>query len=186
MQDDERRHLARELHDSTGQMLTAMKMNLDRLKAEPQNSETSSLIAKSQSINDELSRQLRTMSYLLHPPLLDETGLVSAVGWYTEGFTERSGIKVELETSPGFDRLPNDMEIAIFRVIQECLTNIHRHSHSPTANIRLTRTNDGMRLDVIDTGNGIPSHRLRGDKVIEGIGIMGIKERIRQFAGTLS
>jgi two-component system NarL family sensor kinase len=129
--------------------------------------------------------QLRTMSYLLHPPLLDEVGLLSALDWYIEGFSQRSGIKVALQMSKKFGRLPNDMEIAIFRVIQECLTNIHRHSGSLTADILLSRTSEAVTLEVIDHGTGIAPHRLNAGKVIDGIGMMGIKERIRQFGGAV-
>jgi len=183
LQDDERRRIARELHDSTGQMLAAMKMNLDRLNAEAQG-QNASLIGETISISDELSRQMRTMSYLLHPPLLDEVGLPSALAWYSDGFAERSGIKVALQISPEFGRLPNDLEIAIFRVIQECLTNIHRHADSPTASIRLVRASEGIRVEISDSGTGIASHR--NGRIVEGIGMMGIKERMRQFGGSVT
>ena len=130
LQDNERRRLARELHDSTGQMLVAMKLTLDELSTVAKGEEVESLVAKTVAINEDMSRQLRTMSYLLHPPLLDEVGLPSALKWYADGFAKRSGIEVDLQISPEFGRLPDDMEIALFRVIQECLTNIHRHSGS--------------------------------------------------------
>jgi signal transduction histidine kinase len=185
LQDDERRRIARELHDSTGQMLAAMKMNLDRLNVEAQG-QNASLVGETISISDELSRQMRTMSYLLHPPLLDEVGLPSALAWYSDGFAERSGIKVELQISPEFGRLPNDLEIAIFRVIQECLTNIHRHANSPTASIRLVRAPEGIQVEIADSGTGIASHRTRAGRIVEGIGLMGIKERMRQFGGSVT
>jgi signal transduction histidine kinase len=185
LQDEERRRLARELHDSTGQMLTAMKMILNRLAAEETEkaSQPDSLLSQAISINDDMSRQLRTMSYLLHPPLLDEIGLSSALHWYTEGFSQRSDIRVDLEISPDFGRLPTDMEITLFRVVQECLTNVHRHSASPTAKIRLLRSAENIQLEISDAGHGIRSERLHGEKVVPGIGIMGIEERVRQFGG---
>jgi signal transduction histidine kinase len=186
LQDDERRRLARELHDSTGQMLTVMKLNLDRLSRVTGTQQPDPLIAETISINNELSRQLRTLSYLLHPPLLEEAGLPHALGWYCEGFAERSGIKVDLEISPDFGRLPGDMEIAVFRVAQECLTNIHRHSGSTTATLYLGRTHEDVRLAVKDSGSGIAPDRLHAGKVVEGVGLMGIQERVRQFGGSLA
>lgn len=132
------------------------------------------------------TRQLRTMSYLLHPPLLDEIGLSSALHWYAEGFSQRNEILVELEMSPEFGRLPADMEIALFRVVQECLTNVHRHSASPTAKIRLVREPESVQLEVSDAGHGIPVKRLHGGRVVPGIGIMGIEERVRQFGGDIA
>lgn len=185
LQDEERRRLARELHDSTGQMLAAMKMVLDEMRIEVKEPKFAALVNQSIELNDEMSRQLRTMSYLLHPPLLDEVGLPSALRWYTEGFAERSAIKVDLQVSDGFDRLPQEMEIAIFRVVQECLTNIHRHSGSPTASVRLNRTNDVVDVEISDTGQGIASDRLRGDRIVSGVGLMGIEERMRQFGGSV-
>lgn len=185
LQDEERRRLARELHDSTGQMLAAMKMVLDEMRIEVKEPKFAALVNQSIKLNDEMSRQLRTMSYLLHPPLLDEVGLPSALRWYTEGFAERSAIKVDLQVSDGFDRLPQEMEIAIFRVVQECLTNIHRHSGSATASVRLNRTNDVVDVEISDTGQGIASDRLRGDRIVSGVGLMGIEERMRQFGGSV-
>jgi signal transduction histidine kinase len=185
LQDEERRRLARELHDSTGQMLAAMKMVLDEMRIEAKEQKFAALVDQSIELNDEMSRQLRTMSYLLHPPLLDEVGLPSALRWYTEGFAERSAIKVDLQVSDGFDRLPQEMEIAIFRVVQECLTNIHRHSGSPTASVRLNRTNDAVEVEISDTGQGIASDRVRGDRIVSGVGLMGIEERMRQFGGSV-
>jgi len=185
LQDEERRRLARELHDSTGQMLAAMKMVLDEMRIEAKEQKFAALVNQSIELNDEMSRQLRTMSYLLHPPLLDEVGLPSALRWYTEGFAERSAIKVDLQVSDGFDRLPQEMEIAIFRVVQECLTNIHRHSGSPTASVRLNRTNDAVDVEISDTGQGIASDRVRGDRIVSGVGLMGIEERMRQFGGSV-
>lgn len=184
LQDEERRRLARELHDSTGQALVAMKINLDRLSAGLHESWAEPLISQTISLNEDLSRQLRTMSYLLHPPLLDEIGLISALKWYVDGFGQRSGIEVSLEVQPDFERLPAEMEITIFRIIQECLTNIHRHSHSSTARIVLSRTPEHVSVKISDAGTGIPSDRYRKGDVMKGVGIMGIQERLRQFDGT--
>ncbi|MGB9447080.1 MAG: ATP-binding protein, partial [Candidatus Acidiferrum sp.] len=116
---------------------------------------------------------------------LEELGLASALGWYVEGFTQRSRIDVNLQISEQFDRLPDDVEIAIFRVVQECLTNIHRHSGSAVAKIELTRSLEGVRVEVKDEGKGIAPERLRDGKVIHGIGMMGIQERMRQLGGGL-
>ena len=185
LQDEERRRLARELHDSTGQMLAAMKMNLNRLSHDARGRDTESLVAETIAINEELSAQLRTMSYLLHPPLLDELGLASAIAWYVEGFTQRSKIVVDLEVSPKFRRLPDDLELAVFRVVQECLTNIHRHSGSPSAKIRLTENPQEVRVEVIDAGHGVTPERMREGKIVHGIGIMGIHERMRQLGGNV-
>lgn len=184
-QDDERRRLARELHDSTGQMLAAMKINLDSIGSELQgkNQAVDKLVAETTGYTVEISRQLRTMSYLLHPPLLDETGLQSALRWYAEGFSQRSGIQVDLKINPEFRRLPDDLEIAIFRVVQESLTNIHRHSGSPTATIELTSSPENIQLQIIDDGKGMPDRASRG-KFVPGVGIMGMQERMRQFGGT--
>jgi signal transduction histidine kinase len=172
LQDEERRRLARELHDSTGQMLAAMKIALDETLVEVTGNKAASLVRQSIEINDEMSRQLRTMSYLLHPPLLDEAGLPSALRWYTDGFTARSGIDVDLQVSTGFDRLPQELETALFRVVQECLTNIHRHSGSSSAKIQLTRTTLGVDAEISDKGRGIAPDRMRVGKIVSGVGKM--------------
>lgn len=186
LQDEERRRLARELHDSTGQMLVGMKMLLEGMRVEAKGRKIASIVGETIEINDEMTRQLRTMSYLLHPPLLDEVGLPSALQWYAEGFAERSAIKVELQLSAEFERLPPEMEIALFRVVQECLTNIHRHSGSATAHIELTKTTEGVKLEISDRGRGIPADRMRGSKIVSGVGMMGIEERIAQFGGIVN
>ena len=137
MQDEERRRIARELHDSAGQLLAALKMNLAPLESEngktPPRSQKA--VKECLSLIDELSQQLRTMSHLLHPPLLDEVGLSSAIRSYLEGFTERSKINVGFEIADDFGRLSRELETTIFRIVQECLTNIHRHSGSPVAKV---------------------------------------------------
>ena len=123
------------------------------------------------------------MSYLLHPPLLDEVGLPSALKWYVEGFEERSGIKVEFDIGSDFGRLSHEMETALFRVAQESLTNIHKHSGSATAQIWLGRDAERIVLGVADHGMGIPSTRLRDGVFVPGVGLMGIRERVQQFGG---
>jgi two-component system NarL family sensor kinase len=167
-------------------MLAAMKINLDSIGAEIQGKNTTvdKLVAETTAFIVEISRQLRTMSYLLHPPLLDETGLQSALRWYAEGFAQRSGIQVDLKINPEFRRLPDDLEIAIFRVVQESLTNIHRHSGSPTATIELTSSPENIQLQIVDDGKGMPDRASRDSKFVPGVGIMGMQERMRQFGGT--
>lgn len=183
LQDQERRRIARELHDSTGQNLAAMKMVLDQMAPEGKGRKIGTMVDELTKVNAEMSRQLRTMSYLLHPPLLDEVGLPSALKWYAEGYEQRSGIKVELDLGADFGRLFDEMEIALFRVAQECLTNIHRHSGSATARIRLTRDAERVVLGISDHGKGIDSTHLRDGVVVPGVGLMGIRERIQQFGG---
>ncbi len=188
-QDEERRRLARELHDTTGQNLVALRMNLsmvrDRiLKLDPKLQQA---LSESADLADLCIRELRTLSYLLHPPLLDERGLASAVRLYTEGFSDRSGIAVELEVSEDFGRLPQEIELASFRVVQECLTNIHRHSASKVAHIRISRSDSRVVLEVSavgDRGAGPTSAVIR-DAEERGIGIRGMRERMRQLGGKL-
>lgn len=186
-QDEERRRISRELHDSTGQLLVALTMNLARLKSEQtwSNPEADALIDDTTAMVDEMSRQLRTMSYLLHPPMLDEAGLLSAVKWYVSGFTTRSSIEISMDCSE-LGRLPGELEITLFRLIQESLTNIHRHSGSKTALIRIRRNDASVRLEVIDQGKGFVSEKTAGDMSHRhGVGIRGMKERVRRFGGTI-
>jgi signal transduction histidine kinase len=188
LQDEERRRIARELHDSAGQSLTALALNLSNLGTEIERlTKSAKTVSDSVVIVNDMSRDIRTISYLLHPPLLDEAGLASALRWYIRGFTERSGIKVELGLPEDFERLPRDVETAIFRLVQECLTNIHRHSESPTATIGIVQANGEVRIEVRDQGKGIAP-----DKKLEllsagtpGVGIRGMRERLRQLGGTM-
>ena len=189
MQDEERRRIARELHDSAGQTLAALSMNLTPLESENGRVGPSAAEAIKESLNliAGLSRELRTISHLLHPPLLDEVGLSSGLRLYLEGFTERRRIKVNLEIPEDFGRLPRDLETAIFRIAQECLTNIHRHSGSPVAKIRITRQGTQVLVEVADRGKGIPPEKQKamdtGAKL--GVGIQGMGERVRQLGGSL-
>ncbi len=181
MQDDERRRIARELHDTAGQILVALNLNLVPVEEElqKQNSELARQVTESLRLIEELSRDLRTMSHLLHPPLLDEAGLHSAVRWYVEGFAERSKIDVDLHLDPKLGRLPAELETAIFRIVQECLTNIHRHSGSNSASIAITRDSQDVTVEIRDQGRGMAM------PVRAGVGIQGMGERVRQLGGRL-
>jgi signal transduction histidine kinase len=186
-QDEERRRIARELHDSTGQLLVALSMNLARLKSEQNcsNPDADALIDDTTAMIDEMSRQLRTMSYLLHPPMLDEAGLLSAVKWYVDGFSARSSIQVNIDCLE-LGRLPGELEITLFRLIQESLTNVHRHSGSKTAFIRISRSERAVTLEVRDQGNGFNSTSTSGDTHVRcGVGIRGMKERVRRLGGAI-
>lgn len=188
LQDEERRRFARELHDSAGQSLTALAMNLAVVQNEIERlTKTMSTVQDSAALVQGLSKEIRTISHLLHPPLLDEAGLASAVRWYIEGFVERSGIKVDLQIPEEFARLPRESEITIFRMIQESLTNIHRHSGSPSAKVRIARTVHDVRVEIADKGRGIsPEKQLKlASATAPGVGIGGMRERLRQLGGTL-
>jgi signal transduction histidine kinase len=188
LQDDERRRIARELHDSVGQMLAALNMNLSAVSADIERlTKTASTVTDSALLVGELSKEIRTISHLLHPPLLDEAGLASALRWYVEGFIERSKIKVDLDIAPDLGRLPRELETAIFRVVQECLTNVHRHSESPTARIRVGYHGNEIRLEIADKGKGIPPEKRKAIATtgVPGVGIRGMRERVRQLGGVL-
>src|SRR5215472_13814934 len=189
LQDQERRRIARELHDSAGQLLAALGMNLSLVESEKGNNAPRAAKAIRESIDlvQELSRELRTISHLLHPPLLDEVGLASGLRSYLEGFTERSKIKVDLEIPEELGRLPQETETAIFRIVQECLTNIHRHSGSPVARICITRSDSQVSLEVEDRGKGIPLEKRQVLDLdgVAGVGIRGMRERLRHLGGSL-
>ena len=182
--DEERRRIGRELHDSTAQELMALAMNLGLVQQRTAGRDVSvdNLLADSQAIIEQSQRELRTMAYQLHPPSLDELGLTGAVQEYAAGFSQRSGIKVTLDTSPSLGRLPAETERALFRVVQESLGNVHRHSGSPTATIRIARENGNVMLEVTDQGCGL---RVRGDGTVAkaGVGLAGMRERVRQLGG---
>ncbi|HVN21742.1 MAG TPA: PAS domain S-box protein, partial [Dongiaceae bacterium] len=185
-QDAERRRIARELHDSAGQMVAALQMNLIPLQKEATSLKPgfAESIQESLQLVQQLSQEIRTVSYLLHPPLLDELGLPSALRWYVEGFAERSKVDVQLELSDHLGRLPADMEMTIFRIVQESLTNIHRHSGSNRALIRLYRSSSDLCLEVRDYGKGLNSKNNGASPTFKpGIGIQGMQERVRQLAG---
>jgi signal transduction histidine kinase len=180
--------MGRELHDHAGQTLVALELNFAALLevAKSQDPAIISLVAQSRQLSDDLSKEIRTLSYLLHPPLLDEAGLKSALQWYVEGFSKRSGITVELELPEDSSRIPRALELAVFRVVQESLTNIHRHSGSASAKISLIRTAKAVRVEIIDRGKGISSNGWQEMAAAQvGVGVRGMEERVRQFGGTL-
>lgn len=186
-QDDERRRIARELHDSAGQLITVLGMNLagiaQRVGQNPSLSET---VEDTQNLVQQLSREIRTTSYLLHPPLLDENGLSQAIHWYMQGLKERSDLDIELSIPENFGRLPADLELTIFRIVQEGLTNIHRHSGSKTATIRLSRGADSVLLRIEDHGKGISPEKLVAIRAQRtGVGITGMRERVRHLKGDM-
>lgn len=189
LQDHERRRIARELHDSSGQILTALGINLSLVQSENDKNNPHAAKALQESIGlvQDLSRELRTISHLLHPPLLDEVGLASGLRLYLDGFTERSKISVDLEIPEDIGRLPQDLETALFRIVQECLTNIHRHSQSQVARIRIARFDSQISLEVEDRGKGIPPERrqVMNSDATAGVGIRGMRERLRQLGGSL-
>jgi PAS domain S-box-containing protein len=188
IQDEERKRIARELHDSVGQLLAAIGMNIGIVKAQSHklDAKAARAVSDNASLVEQVSSEIRTISHLLHPPLLDLAGLASALRWYVDGFSERSHIKVDLEIPPDLGRLPSDMEIAIFRIVQECLTNIHRHSGSATATIRVDQEDDRLIVQVEDRGKGIPAEKQRElESGRGGVGFGGMRERVRQLGGTL-
>ena len=188
IQDEERRRLARELHDSAGQLLAAISMNISKVAREKEKLSTGAgrSVEEAADLVQQALVEIRTMSHLLHPPLLEEVGLESALRGFIEGFAQRSKIDVNLVVKPGFERLSPDLEITIFRVIQECLTNVHRHSGSPKAEVRLTRRHGCIHLEVSDEGKGIPLDKLDlNSPATLGVGFRGMRERIRQLGGTL-
>ena len=188
-QDEERRHIARELHDSAGQTLALLGMNLGLLAESVE--ETAPDVAQSADdaleLVEQLTREIRTTSYLLHPPLLEESGLTAALTWYIRGLMERSGLDITLNIPDEFGRLPRDMELAVFRLVQECLTNIHRHSDSKSASIQAVRESGKVLIEVGDQGKGIPAEKLAEIQLSgAGVGIRGMRERLRRFNGELT
>ena len=188
LQDEERRRIARDLHDSIGQTTAVLGLNLSKIESEMEHLlQAINIVKDSQDIVRETSANVRTISYLLHPPLLDENGLSSALPWYIEGFSGRSGIPVKLELPDDVGRLSRDSEVAIFRVVQESLTNIHRHSGAANAHIRIVRSKRDVSVRIEDDGKGIPTPKLHemASAATPGVGIRGMRERVRQLGGTL-
>ena len=185
MQDEERRRIARGLHDSVGQLLVALALNMARVAKEAHklSPETAKLVHDSAKIIDEMNNEIRTISHLLHLPLLDEVGLPSALRWYIDGFAERSKIQTTLDIPDKLDRLPQEMEIAIFRSVQECLTNIHRHSGSASCAVKLIQDKGQLRVEVTDRGRGIAKDKLSTLTSSGGVGLRGMQERLRQLGG---
>jgi signal transduction histidine kinase len=189
LQDEERRRIARELHDSVGQLLAAITMNSAVVEEESRklSPDTAKRVSENAALVEEASKQIRTISHLLHPPLLDEAGLASALRWYVDGFSERSKIDSKLHIPESFEGLSREMELSIFRVVQECLTNIHRHADSPTAAIRIAQDEACLRVEIEDAGKGIPPDERSEHKALShsGVGLRGMQERLRLLGGTL-
>ncbi len=192
LQDQERRRIARELHDGATQNIVAISMDLARLQEIIVNPipETKELLDECRQIAEESLNELRTISYLLHPPVLDRSGLERALQWFVKGFSERSGIQVDTTAIQDIGRLPGDIETALFRVVQESLTNVRRHSGSNTASIRLEKGSGGVKLQISDCGHGMPvsespANESNGKNVEMGVGIPGMRERMKQLGGRL-
>jgi anti-sigma regulatory factor (Ser/Thr protein kinase) len=189
VQDEERRKLARDLHDSTGQTLVALKISVSLLKSScSQEGAIMALVSDVSELADQAMQEIRTMSYLLHPPLLDEAGFACAAEWYVEGFAKRSGIRVSLDIENLGQRLPEAMEIGLFRVLQESLTNVHRHSGALEASVSFRKLAEDMVLEVRDYGHGMsaePLERLRGGNAGTGVGLAGMRERLHELHGKL-
>lgn len=188
LQDEERRRIARELHDSTAQNLFLLIAQLTRMRNVNAGSQPDSdnLLAQCLRLAEQTTSEIRTLSYLLHPPLLEEFGLAAALRWYADGFSRRSGISVDLDVDPELGRLPAEVELTVFRIVQESLANVHRHSQSPTARITVRREDGQLKLSVADQGRGIPHHILEFNRPTPlGVGIAGMRERVRQLGGCL-
>jgi signal transduction histidine kinase len=188
LQDDERRRIARELHDSSGQTLVAIDMNLSAIQREAGNlgESAAKTCAETADLVQQLSKELRTLSYLLHPPLLDEVGLPGAIRWLADGFAARSKIEVTVDCPRDVGRLSTELETAVFRIVQESLTNVHRHSRSRVVSILVTRQDHDLLVEVTDKGTGISDveQKILDGKTI-GVGIAGMRERAFQLGGTL-
>ncbi len=185
-QDDERRHIARALHETAGQSLAALKMTLGRLRDTMRDVDdvAHALLRSASELADAGVREVRTVSYLMHPPMLDEAGLGPALRWYARGFSERSGIRVSAEIPEGLPRQSQEIETTIFRIVQEALTNIHRYSGSQTAQIRVWCQNGDIHAEVRDYGCGfIEKHPSSREAEALGVGIAGMRERVAQLRG---
>lgn len=187
LQDDERRRIGRDLHDSTGQTLAALELSLARLiKAPSAAGDRHELLEQCAQLAHQCSNEIRTASYLLHPPLLDELGLLSALRWLADGFKDRSGIEVRLDLPNSMPRLSRDEELTLFRVAQEALTNVHRHADSPWAAVRLRERADSVVLEIEDGGLGARAPGASGGSFPLGVGLAGMRERVRQVGGTFT
>jgi two-component system NarL family sensor kinase len=187
LQDEERRGIARELHDGVGQSLAAITMNLARIRKEAaaRDPQLMALVEDSAIMVDQVTKEIRTISHLLHPPLLDVAGLSAAIRWYVDGFSERSGVKVQVDVPTDCGRLSSEAEIAAFRVVQECLTNIYRHSGSRTCSIRMSKERESLKIEIRDEGQGIAAQRKANGRFSSGLGLRGMEERLRQLGGKL-
>jgi len=190
VQDAEKRRIARELHDGVGQLLAAIGMNVSQILKEKDRltDGTAQCVVENKGLVEQATSEIRTVSYLLHPPMLDEMGLSSALLMYIEGFAKRSKVDVSFDAPEDLGRLPQDSELALFRVVQECLTNIHRHSGSSTATVTLARTGNEVKLEVKDSGKGIDEETTRNINagVGTGVGMRGMQERVKSMRGRLT
>jgi signal transduction histidine kinase len=189
VRDEERRRMARELHDSVAQDLAAMVMMIGQIEdgLPGKSPEQVKALESTLDLANKCAQEVRTLSYLLHPPLLDQLGLVPALRAYVDGFTKRSGIRVAMEVEPDFARMPADVELTLFRIVQECLGNIHRHSHSASARVTLGQSADTVLLEVRDEGDGIPQDTLAAiqqHRSCGGVGVAGMQERLHLLKGT--
>lgn len=188
LRDDERRKFARELHDSVGQMLAAVAIDLSLVEQQipALSPKAANALHEAADLVQQTIKEVRTISHLLHPPMLDEAGLASAIRCYLEGYAERSNITVDCEIPEDFGRLSADLETTIFRIVQEALTNVHRHSGSQSAAIRLVRKAGFVQVEVKDLGKGISPEKLADlqSNGNSGVGIRGMRERVKQFGGS--
>jgi PAS domain S-box-containing protein len=189
MQDEERRRVARDLHDSTGQTLVALKMSVAALQDKfTRDQSTFTALSDVAELADRALQEIRTTSYLLHPPLLDEAGFFSAAKWYLEGFAKRSGMHVTFDPPSRVARMPDGIEMALFRILQESLTNVHRHSGSRQVEIQVSVTEDSVVMQIKDFGGGMPAEvieRFRTSRSNIGVGLVGMRERVRELGGQL-
>jgi len=185
VQDETRRRIARDLHETVAQSLAGLRMNLGMIKGQ---TDAAEIVDDSITIVDDALTEVRTMSYLLHPPMIDEAGLFTALRWYIDGFQQRSGIATTLEARDDLGRLSRDVETSVFRIVQECLTNVQRHSGSATARVSVERTGDHLSFEIADDGHGLPP-ALRADHYVllaSGVGVAGIHERVRELRGEIT
>jgi signal transduction histidine kinase len=188
LQDEERRRIARELHDSAGQYLSAVTLTLGQLARRMATAEVrdKELVQEALSLVGDCIREVRTMSYLLHPPVLDDFGLASAVRWYVEGFAQRSGIQVKLDLAEEFPRFGRELETAVFRIVQEGLTNVHRHSGAKKTNVGLRVKDHLICATITDDGRGMAPDVLDGVKEGRGgVGLLGMRERVKKLGGSI-
>jgi signal transduction histidine kinase len=186
LQDIERRRIARELHDDLGQYLVGLKLNVDMLRESPKREK---LWDETEDLMQQCIGEVRTLSYLLHPPTMDEAGFVSAARWYVEGFGQRSGVQVTLDAPEELKRLPDPIELALFRVLQEALTNVHRHSGASRAYVAITQDEAHVRMEIRDNGRGMSHDLLRQFEATGagmGVGLGGVRERARELCGKLT
>ncbi|HMW02238.1 MAG TPA: PAS domain-containing sensor histidine kinase, partial [Acidobacteriota bacterium] len=187
LQDEERRRIARELHDVTAQNISAISLNLAYLQKclNLDDERPARAISESIELAEQVLKEIRTLSYVLHPPLLDQSGLVPALQWYIDGFSRRSGVAVDFKVMTEIERLDPEIETTLFRVVQEGLTNVYRHSGSSSARIRLLRDGDFIKLQIKDQGKGISFDEASAEPQLPGVGIPGMRQRIRQIGGQL-